>query len=101
MSLPSGLVRTPLVSPLKDPPHPTSLAFRFTSYLFCSKSASQGAQTTVHCVLAPKSVNGTYYSDCREHDGLFLNRVVKWDRRENGGRLTRDMYEKTKEYLKL
>ena len=80
--------------------------FRFVAKgcaFIAGKTCWQGAQTTLHGVLARDSVNGKYFMDCVDHSyfGLLLNGKVTWDRNRNDGKLARTFYDKTKNYLKL
>ena len=68
MSLHPGVVNTEF-SRFLDTDYPKIAAIKsflniFSSYF--TKSPLQGAQTTLHCALAPESslVNGAYYRDC-------------------------------------
>ena len=58
------------------------------------KTKEMGAQTTIHCVVADESINGKYYSDCRE-ERLLVNKSFYNEK------LAQQLYEKTKQFLKL
>ena len=97
----AGFVRTPIFEVFSS--RPLLHCLITVLGLLAGKSSWQGAQTTVHAVLAPHGVNGRYYMDCIDCSGYpgLINCSVIWDRSCNDSRLAKDLYGQTVKYLKL
>ncbi len=62
--------------------------------LLVGRSAEQGAQTTLHCVVTSERINGRYYSNCGEAWKRFTTPYVEDEE------LVRISYQKTKAMMK-
>lgn len=70
-SLHPGVVRTELMREIRTSTAGQILYFisnvlGFPVYWMISKSAWEGAQTTLHAALSPRVENGCYYADCKK-----------------------------------
>ena len=87
----AGYVRTPIFEAVTNP---ATKVWNKVSMAYAGKSALQGAQCSLHCVLTDENINGKCYWDCGEVKLAINSRV-------GDEALEKEIYNKTKEFLKL
>ena len=91
VALHPGLIRTNMVDAIEN--KTLRRLIKVIGWI-CGKNGSQGAQTSLHCVLTKDKIGGKYLSDCRE-EKRFVSPLV------GNVRIEEKLFEETKALLRI